>query len=327
MARQALQTRHGALTYPRLLPFTPVVRRSADAVQVGLEGGTALVMLATEPLERVLELLDGRHPLPAIHRTAVGLGIASDRVDAWLHYLVDAGLVVDASRPDPVARPLIGRRIRLIGAGHLARPVAEGLCDAGIAHLHVCDESQVDPQLYPTAGPAATMADGLRSALTQELDGGVHVANHWSKPEHLPIDLTVLAWDAPEPDRVITDQLMRTDQPDLVLRSLGAGAVVGPLVVPGETACLRCTDLTRRSRDRDWPLLLNRLSRIAMPPPPLAAAWCGSVAVTQVIAHLQGSPAQTRNATVEIGAPDYQLRVRSWPQHPGCGCAWQVTAE
>lgn len=326
MARAA-PTRLGAFTYPRLRPFTPVLRRTPDTVQVGLEGAAALMVLSTEPVERVLELLDGRHHLSEVHRCAAGLEITADRVDSWLRYLADAGLVSDAAQPDLVTRPLTGCQIRLVGAGHLGRPVAEALLAAGVSLLHVTDEGPVDPLLYPTAGAAATMADALRGTLSDWSDEVVRVTNHWSKPEHVKQDLTVLACDAPEPDRVITDHLMRTDQPHLLLRSLGAGAVVGPLVIPGETACLRCTDLTRRSRDRDWPLLMTRLSRVAIPPPPIAAAWGASTAATQIVAHLQGFAAQTRNATLEISAPDYQLRVRTWPQHPGCGCAWQVTAE
>lgn len=315
------------LPYPRLRPFTPVLRRSPDTVQVGLEGAAALMVLSTEPVEKVLALLDGRHHLSDIHRAAARLEITAARVNSWLHYLADAGLVSDAAQPDLVARPLTGCQIRLVGAGHLGRPVAEALLTAGVSLLHVTDERPVDPQLYPTAGTAATMAEALRGTLTEGSDEVVRVTNHWSKPEHVQQDLTVLACDAPEPDRVITDHLIRTDQPHLLLRSLGAGAVVGPLVIPGDTACLRCTDLTRRSRDRDWPLLMTRLSRVAIPPPPIAAAWGASMAATQVIAQLQGFTAQTRNATMEISAPDYQLRVRNWPQHPGCGCAWRVTAE
>ena len=61
-------------------------------------------------------------------------------------------------------------------------------------------------------------------------------------------DLVVLACDDPiDPDH--RDALHVHDQAHLVIRLAADHGVVGPLVVPGLTSCLRCADLHRIDRD------------------------------------------------------------------------------
>ncbi|GAA2108083.1 ThiF family adenylyltransferase [Microlunatus panaciterrae] len=315
--------------YPRVRPDAPVLRRNDDEVQIGLPGQPALILLARAPIEKLLVLADGCHHLHEIRRRAPQLGVETRLLDSSLRLLQQAGLVAEAELERPA---LAERRLRLVGAGSMARPLAELLVAAGIGVLHISDEQPVDPAVYPSAGVAASMAEALRgllarSASTPEPRTAVRVADHWSKPEHLQTDLTVVACDAPEPDRVVAAHLMRLDRPHLFLRVNGAGAVVGPLVVPGQTACLNCTDLVRRDHDRAWPTLLGQLSRIRMTPDPVSAQWAASVAATQVLAFLYGARPQTLGATLEVRPPGFALEVRRWPQHPGCGCAWGFTAQ
>src|ERR1022692_4568614 len=55
--------------------------------------------------------------------------------------------------------------------------------------------------------------------------------------------------------------------PHLAVSASEAIGVVGPLVLPGRSACLRCLDLARTDRDPAWPLILAQLaSRPAAPP-------------------------------------------------------------
>ena len=113
------------------------------------------------------------------------------------------------------------------------------------------------PALYPYG--RNTSRPGRRAHGGARWSGPARVLplDHWSKPETLAVDLTVVVAEGPEVDRVVTDHLLRLDQPHLLVRSLGDAAWVGPLVLPGRTPCLRCTDsphsMPTRGGPRCWP--------------------------------------------------------------------------
>ncbi len=315
--------------YPRLRPFTPVLSRGPRSLQVGVDQSPALVLADVVPgTERLLGLLDGAHPLHELRTWSLHLGLRALDFDWVLRNLDDAGLLSEGGRA-PVS-PDLGlrdRRIRLIGAGALGRSVAELLCRSGLAVLYIVDNDAPDPALYRLARPVGNQSAALAAALPDSSDTEVRVANHWTKPEELSPDLTILASDRAECDRVVTDGLVRADQPHLVVRARAGGAVVGPLVLPGRTACVRCTDLTRRDADPAWPTLLPQLMRISVPITAALIGWAGSVAVTQSLGFLNRSLAETSRGTIEISPEDYLTRFRSWPMHPGCGCGWGATAQ
>ena len=83
--------------------------------------------------------------------------------------------------------------------------------------------------------------------------------------------------------------LMRDRVPHLAVSADEAIGVVGPLVIPGRTACLRCLDLTRAERDPAWPLILAQLDGREPNPcacdAPLAAAVAAQAAA-QVLAFI-----------------------------------------
>ena len=97
------------------------------------------------------------------------------------------------------------------------------------------------------------------------------------------MDLTIVACDQPEPDRVITDHLLRNDHPHVIVRCWGNGVSVGPLVVAGQTSCLRCADLARSDADPHWPAVLRQLSRVRISTPAalhsLGSLDCGGAGV------------------------------------------------
>jgi bacteriocin biosynthesis cyclodehydratase domain-containing protein len=111
--------------------------------------------------------------------------------------------------------------------------------------------------------------------------------------------------------------------PHLVATVRGDVGVVGPLVVPGATSCLRCADLHRRDDDPRWPRLAAQLTA-AEPPPSGATVTClitVATAALQVLSYLDGSAAPvTLGATVELRPPDLRPRLRKWPAHPACDC-------
>jgi len=134
-------------------------------------------------------------------------------------------------------------------------------------------------------------------------------------------DLVVLTPTAgaptPEPPRLL---------PHLLSEVRGEVGVVGPLVVPGTSACLRCLDLTRTDRDPGWPAIAVQLAtntRAAAPCDGVLAVAVAAQTAMQALAFLDGvALPTTAGGTLELTLPDWRWRRRSWQLHPDCDCAW-----
>jgi hypothetical protein len=153
---------------------------------------------------------------------------------------------------------------------------------------------------------------------------------------------TGMAGPAPasrHPDLVILADIHRRELPEILRRGgvphLAAAAseaigVVGPLVLPGRTACLRCLDLTRAERDPAWPLILAQLTGGGADPPAcdtVLAAAVATQAAAQALAFVDrpASASAVTNGTLELVLPDWQWRRRSWAQHDRCDCGRRGT--
>jgi hypothetical protein len=298
-----------------------VLRRSADELQVGLDPRHALVF--PEGYRPLLDRLRAPTTPAGLVVAGQAAGLSAREVTATVRRLGAAGLL----RPVPVdpISPPVGR-VRLVGAGPIGLPLARFLVESGVRELAVFDPRPADPDLYPTAGSPADQAVALAASIGS---GPVRVVpvNHWSKPETLPVDLTVVVAEGPEVDRVITDHLVRLDQPHLLVRSLGDAVWVGPLVQPGRTPCLRCTDLTRTDADPDWPTVLAQLGRLRLRLPSLLVGWAAAVAATQALAFLGGGRPETTGATLELTLSELRTELRTWPSHAECGCRWLISTE
>jgi hypothetical protein len=310
---------HPPLENPKLVPYAPVLQRAEDEVQVGVDPHAALVFRG-EGFGALLALLDGSQSTSAVHRSARAAGLTKPQVTWALDALAAAGLLTERGAA-PYTDALASLQVRLVGAGPVGYQIARVLVATGLGTLYVYDNEPPDPALYPSAGVLSSQAEALRSALA-ESGTTVCTLSHWSKPEAAPLDLTIVSCDRPELDRVITDHLLRIDQPHLVVRCWGNGVSVGPLVLAGQTSCLSCADLARSDADPQWPVVLSQLSRLRIESPPALAAWASSVAAAQALAYLHGELPESAGATLELSWPDFVTRLRSWAAHPSCGCGW-----
>jgi hypothetical protein len=286
-----------------------VLRRADDEVQLGLHPGRAVVLRGAGALG-LLWHLDGTATRAKLDAVGAAGGLTAAQVGEVLQQLDRSGLLEPA--PPPSAR---GRTVRVVGTGVLGQPLVQVLLAAGL-DVYLADACGSNGVAWPVprlSDPGAT--------------GRLLPVSHWTKPDGTPVALTVVAVDTVEVDRVLTAHLLRTDQPHLLLRSGGSVVTVGPLVLPGRTACLRCTDLARRDADPGWPVLLRQLTGLHQPAGPVPAAWAAGVAAAQVLAHLGGSVPESAGATLELDENDHLMRWRAWPQHVGCGCAWPATTE
>ena len=301
----------------RLHPGTPVLPRPGGRIQVGLEPPAALILAGPGSAELVGGL-DGETELAVLQQRVTAAGMAAGELDRALAALDAAGLLTSATSPGGLS-PTPHPPVRLVGLGPLGQQVAQLLLGAGV-HVYAADPDRPGgrppgplpwPELAGGPGPGA---------------GRLTVVNHWRKPDHVDPRLTVVALDTVEPDRTLTDVLLRADEPHLVLRATATVATVGPLVLPGRSACLRCTDLARRDRDPGWPALLAELTRLRLPPTPVLLGWTAALGAAQVLAHLEDRVPEAAGATIELGR-DHLMRWRPWPVHAGCGCAWASTTE
>src|SRR6516165_5744693 len=118
--------------------------------------------------------------------------------------------------------------------------------------------------------------------------------------------------------------------PHLAVSASEAIGVVGPLVRPGRSACLRCLDLTRAERDPAWPLILAQLSAQAGADPPgcdtVLATTVAAQAVAQALAFIDqdGQAPAVTNGTLELVLPGWQWRRRTWQPHPRCECRYRA---
>ena len=118
--------------------------------------------------------------------------------------------------------------------------------------------------------------------------------------------------------------------PHLAVSASEAIGVVGPLVLPGRSACLRCLDLTRAERDPAWPLILAQLSAQAGADPPgcdtVLATTVAAQAVAQALAFIDqdGQAPAVTNGTLELVLPGWQWRRRTWQPHPRCECRYRA---
>lgn len=108
----------------------------------------------------------------------------------------------------------------------------------------------------------------------------------------------------------------------------GAGAL-GPLVLPGRTACMGCGDLHRRDADPAWPeLMLRLLGRSGHADPPTVAATVGLASARvrafllsrRAAAHGRATAPPRLDTLVEVDAAEARIRTAPWPAHPECGC-------
>ena len=311
------------------------VWRDRDTLQIGVDSRRAVALSGMAGVACVIGLLDGSRDRAQVIETAAEHGIPAKTTERVLDLLAAAGALDDFPAgtlrllPPPLrarlaaelaaaslahrdgdggARTLARRltaQIRIHGAGPVGTGIAGLLEKSGIGRI-----TQSEPgTLRPGAALAGTGDPGKARSGT--------VPSGMALP-----DLAILAGRHPMDLRA---SLMRDGVPHLAVTADEAIGVVGPLVIPGRTACLRCLDLTRAERDPAWPLILAQLEGREPDPQacdaPLAAAVAAQAAA-QVLAFIDRAVAvdAVANGTLELVLPGWQWRRRTWPRHPACSC-------
>ncbi len=119
----------------------------------------------------------------------------------------------------------------------------------------------------------------------------------------------------------LSDDLQAHGTPHLWGHTRDGRAVVGPLVTPGRSTCLRCVDLLLTERDPAWPRLVAEWEQSPRTSPAASVTLLAGLVVGQVQRWLVGEAHTCWGATLEE-QPDGTVARRLWPMHPDCGCGW-----
>lgn len=177
------------------------------------------------------------------------------------------------------------------------------------------------------------LRDGLETALSGVGHPVTHSSTRRARPwRTAPTRPTlVVLTDFAHHDPLVVGDLMHHRVPHLpVLLRDGVG-VVGPLVLPGRSSCLRCADHHRAAMDPDWPLVCAQLvNRAGFAGDAITRLTIGVVheQIEQITAGLApghnavGTAARPDliDRTVEVHPRPLRLRHKAWPAHPSCTC-------
>ncbi|MGX1850432.1 ThiF family adenylyltransferase [Streptomyces sp. NPDC055299] len=227
-------------------------------------------------------------------------------------------------------------RARVKGAGRVGTAIAALLSASGIGRVEVLDGGTVQPEDVLPGGLSAERTGERRSAAAQRL---VRQASPWSRTPRprVPVSecgepglsLVVLAprdgLGAYAPDPVLSEPLLTAGIPHLYAGVIEGTGVVGPLVLPGGSACARCDELHRTDAEPAWPRLLAqwRSGRGSPAVPACDAALAttvAGVAALQALTFLDGELPPCTGARMELAAPCAEVRTVPVAPHPECAC-------
>ncbi|GGC87852.1 hypothetical protein GCM10011512_13490 [Tersicoccus solisilvae] len=338
-------------------PGLRVVRRSATCMQIGVDGGLLLDGLTGSDCAVVEGLRIDRDPAglaELAHRHRVDRRRVTELVGALEPVLLPSVEAPGGLRADRLtgelaqlralhrrdASAVLARRsaavVRVRGTGALATAVLTGLAAAGVGRLVADDGPPITAaEIGPGGAGLAHLGVDRRVALRQTVRA---VA-----PDGVLDCVADRAVDAGVPESAGAPDLIVVTAIDVLPpRARGGGAdgdvvlpvivrehdhVVGPLVVPGVTACLDCQDRHRAAADAAWPRIRAQLAAAAATAGPAAATSfvpvTAALAVEQALALLDGEhrPA-CWSAELVLRIADGRVSRRPCRPHPDCPCAW-----
>lgn len=362
MPPSQLRSRAAVPDRPALVPGLACLTRDDRTLQLGVEPPHALLLQgAGAGHARVLRCLDGSHDRQALQDVAAGSDMTAAQLDDLLELLATHDLLVPAETlshsagrcpedrarlaPDRTslalrhahsseggwerARLALARRrtswVEVYGAGRVGAGVAALVAAAGVGRVSVVDDRRCQNDDVAPLGPPRALVGSTRAVAASAGPAMFcDVRGAPAEPARAP-DLCVLAPDA-GPSAMLAAVWARRSEPHVLAYVRETLGVVGPLVVPGRTTCLRCLDLHRRDRDPAWPRVAAQLAdglavrACDVGLATMVAAQCA----LQVTAFFDRDEVSALAATLETRLPGGLTRRRAWPPHPACGCLWSA---
>jgi bacteriocin biosynthesis cyclodehydratase domain-containing protein len=328
---------------PQIKPGLRRVWRDAATLQIGLTPDLGVIVTGLRPGEAALvDQLDGTNRLSDLTTWAGAHGLEPARVAPLLDLLAAAGVLTgpptdrahlhqlgdrgDRVGPDARAWSVVypdggdgfellaqrrRQRVLVIGRGRLASAVQDAVRRTGA-------QLSARPELTDHSNLGGHSGLGDHSDL-----GGLGDVGDRDQADSSYRLVLLVGEDAVAAGAGAI--LLGTQHAHLAIVGGADRASVGPLVVPGRSACLRCVELHRTDRDPAWPTVAAQL---AVPP----AAVRGESSLTGLVAALAAlqvacwldqrrTPASV-GATLTVTLPDGLTSRHAWTRHPRCGCAW-----
>ncbi|HEY0815835.1 MAG TPA: TOMM precursor leader peptide-binding protein [Pseudonocardia sp.] len=303
----------------RLARHRSVLDIGLDARVIGLDPDTALVVDGlSPPLAALLDRLAARTVTEDLVAQAAADGVPADTTSALLRRLFDAGALVDAGGAERAARARADAVAIVSGRGPLAVGIVTGLLHGGTGTVYCATGGLVRGTDLGTGYVDAERGTPRAAATQAAVHRLLPSADTRSPPARAVADLVVLADEMPDPVLVAT---LRADGvPHLAVRLRDGTGIVGPLVLPGRTACLGCLDLARGSLDARWPVVAARLIGWAGAADPACVTATAGLAVAQAVAAIEGRRPPTLDATLELDVDAGTLVRRHWVAHSQCPC-------
>ncbi|QBJ95262.1 hypothetical protein ERC79_04320 [Rhodococcus sp. ABRD24] len=272
---------------PQLDPRLPIVVRPSGRIQIGWDPETALILTPPDTVEPA-DLVTVLRMLDGQHSRPRVVWAAVDHgiTPTDMSTLLSELEETGLLRSTP-ARPDTATPIRIHGRGPLSDAITDGL---------VGSAARVSRSTSYTADADVTRWDCVCVVLADDL--------------------------VPDPRLVMA--LVEAGIPHLQVRLRDGRGIVGPLVLPGRTSCLRCADLTRCAADEEWPHVAAQLLGSVGHASPATILATAAVALGQLELVLSGAawpvPASL-DATLEIDLWHHRFAVRHWTRNPRCGCS------
>ncbi|MFC8077653.1 ThiF family adenylyltransferase [Streptomyces sp. NPDC057307] len=256
-------------------------------------------------------------------------------------------------------------RVQVRGAGRVGAAVAAMLSASGVGRVDVLDGGLTQPwDVAPGGVPAESVGerrdvaarllvrrsapgrsgrasgadpDGAEAGAVDDAPGG-RVAEKAERADARAalasgggagLSLVIVAprdgLAAYAPDPASAERWIATGTPHLYAGVVEATGVVGPLVLPGGTACAGCLTEERTGRDPGWPLMLAqwRSGRRASVTPACDLGLATSVAglaAAHALSFLDGELPASTGARWEITLPLLDWRSERIAPHPVCPC-------
>ncbi|MFD6419663.1 ThiF family adenylyltransferase [Streptomyces sp. NPDC060194] len=329
------------------------VDSATDAFLTLLDGTRGMPLLREEA--RRMDLPDGHADALVGRLTAAGLiddnrgggpgaaalrqrTAAMDRLRPDLNSLS----VVDGE-PGGAMRRLAARgamRVQVRGCGRVGAQIAAVLAGAGVGGVEVRDGGCVRPwDVAPGGLPPEAVGErrdeSARRAVRRAAPaaaaptGAVRAARASPPPSGNAFALVVLAprdgLEAYLPDPDGASELLSSGTPHLYAGVVEATGFVGPLVLPGATACAGCRLRRRVDADPEWLRVFvqwrSGRARRGVPAGDLAlTATVAGLAASHALAFLDGDPPSSAGARWEAALPGLEWRADEVSPHPECGC-------
>lgn len=114
--------------------------------------------------------------------------------------------------------------------------------------------------------------------------------------------------------------LMAADRPHLPIVLTPGAADVGPLITPGESACLACLAAERRDADPAWPALAAQLIGRAADDVDTSVLWEAGIVAGRILTASAHHPAAGHDRSLTVRAGSLHRALRTHRQHEECWC-------